>query len=284
MSEIKPIDDIRANLGKMAAQFKAVMPTQEHVERFIRITVTAVQQNAKLLDADRNSFYAACMKAAQDGLLPDGKEAVLTVYNTNVGSKDKPDWKSICQYQPMVEGMMKKLRLSGEIVGAPRVHVVKANDAFEYQLGDEEVIVHKPALSERGETIGAYSIIVFTDGARSREYMSRSEIDAIRARSKTPDYGPWKTDFDEMARKTVFRRHSKRLPKSTDLDNVLASDDDTFVPFADRQPASAAPEPVPALPPPDVRPGPLQKVVDAASGGEKVVVDAGTPKPPADVL
>jgi len=280
MSEQKPIDEVRSALGKMASQFKAVMPTQEHVDRFIRITVTAVQQNGKLLEADRNSFYSACMKAAQDGLLPDGKEAVLTVYNTNVGTKDKPEWKSMCQYQPMVEGMMKKLRLSGEISGAPSVHVVKANDHFDFQLGDEERIVHKPALADRGATVGAYSIVRFKDGASSREYMSIDEINAIRERSKSKDYGPWKTDPDEMARKTVFRRHSKKLPKSTDLDNVLDSDDDTFVPFADR--AQAAPSTA-LLPPPEVRPDPLQRVVN---GGEKVVTgtETGAGKPPADVL
>lgn len=278
--EIKPIDEVRNALSKMASQFKAVMPTQEHVDRFIRITVTAVQQNPKLLDADRNSFYAACMKAAQDGLLPDGKEAVLTVYNTNVGTKDKPEWRSMVQYQPMVEGMMKKLRLTGEIAGAPAVHVVKCNDQFDFQLGDDEKIVHRPALSDRGATIGAYSIVRFKDGAVSREYMSIEEVEAVRDRSKSKDYGPWKTDFDEMARKTVFRRHSKKLPKSTDLDNVLANDDDTFVPFADRQPAQPVAAAAPALPPPDVRPGPLQRVVD--DGGKVEADTAG--KPPADVL
>lgn len=222
-----PIADIRHNLGLMGPQFKAVFPTQAHVDRFIRVVMTAVQQNVKLAEPHiRTHFYAACMKCAQDGLMPDGKEAALVPY---VGGRNPT-----VQYQPMVEGMMKKLRQSGEVVGAPKVHVVKEHDEFDYQLGDEERIVHKPSLQNRGKTIGAYSIVRLKSGDISREFMAVEEIEAIRRRGRSPDEGPWVTDFDEMARKTVFRRHYKKLPKSSDLDNVLLADDDTFVPYADK--------------------------------------------------
>lgn len=216
------IDDIRHNLGLMSSQFKALFPSEQHVQRFVRVVMTAIQQNADLLDpALRVSFYAACMRCAADGLMPDGREAAFVKYGGQNPS---------ISYQPMVEGMMKKLRNSGEVVGAPRVHVVKQNDQFDYQLGDDEKIIHKPALTNRGETIGAYSIVSLKSGGASREFMDRASIDSIRKRSRAPDK-IWGTDFDEMARKTVFRRHYKKLPKSSDLDNVLAADDETFVPF-----------------------------------------------------
>lgn len=224
--KLSPVEDVRHGLGLMQSQFKSLFPTQQHVDRFVRVVMTAVQQNAKLLDPElRTSFYGACMRCAQDGLMPDGREAALVSY----GGKNPS-----IQYQPMVEGMMKKLRNSGEVVGAPRVHVVKEHDEFDYQLGDEEKIVHKPALTNRGKVVGAYSIVRLKSGDTSREFMSFEEIDSIRKRSRSANDGPWVTDFDEMARKTVFRRHYKRLPRSTDLDNVLAADDDTFVPYSDR--------------------------------------------------
>jgi len=302
----KPIDDIRKSLGSMAAQFQAVMPTKEHVDRFIRITVTAVQQNPKLMEADRNSFYAACMKCAQDGLLPDGKEAVLNIYKENIGTRESPDWKAVVQYQPMIEGMLKKLRNSDDIIGAPSVQVVKEFDKFEFRLGDDESIVHHPHLDgDRGKTRGAYSIVKFKDGGVSREYMSIDEIMQVRARSKAKDSGPWKlgeggkhtTEFDEMARKTVFRRHTKKLPKSTDLDNLIDSDNDTF----DRYPQPAVASNALAAPSTGdtgtastgaERPKALQNVVDQG-GGEKVIDGTVTGKtetkvaagsPPADVL
>lgn len=298
---VKPIDEIRKALGSMAAQFQAVMPTKEHVDRFIRITVTAVQQNGKLMEADRNSFYAACMKCAQDGLLPDGKEAVLNIYNEKV---DDNTWKQIVQYQPMIEGMLKKLRLADDTIGAPSVQVVKEKDKFVFMLGDQESIIHEPYLEgDRGKTRGAYSIVKFKDGGVSREYMSLDEIMQIRDRSKAKDSGPWKivdgkhsTMFDEMCRKTVFRRHTKKLPKSTDLDNVIDSDNETF----ERYPQPSAAGPALAAPAVDTgtagadakRPAALQAVVDAGNdvlpagagnAGEKVVAGSvvGDAKPAA---
>ena len=65
-------------------------------------------------------------------------------------------------------------------------------------------------------------------GEVSREVMSIDEIEAIRKRSRAANTGPWVTDYSEMARKTVARRHSKVLPMSTDLDDVIRRDDDLY--------------------------------------------------------
>lgn len=225
------IDDIRSTLEKMGGQFQAVLPTKAHVDRFIRVVMTAVQQTPDLLEADRTSFYASCMRCAQDGMMPDGKQAVLKIYNQKVGRGDAAEWRKIVQFEPMAEGLMMKLRLSGEIIGAPKVHVVHEADEFTYELGDSERIIHKPALSHRGKIIAAYSIVKLKSGDTSREVMGIEEIDSIMARSKSVDKegnptGPWKTDKGEMCRKTVFKRHYKRLPRSSDLDNIINEDNE----------------------------------------------------------
>jgi recombination protein RecT len=222
---LAPVEEVRQTLtAAMSQQFRAVMPTQKHVERFVRVVMTAVQNNPDLLQADRRTFYGACMKSAQDGLLPDGREAVLVIYSSTV------------QYQPMVEGLLKKFRNSGECKGTPNVQVVRESDEFDYALGDNPYIHHKPAKMNRGAVIGSYSIVRLTDGEVSREYMGIDEIMQVREKSKSKDSGPWKmaqggshtSDFAEMCRKTVFRRHYKRLPKSTDLDNVLKTDNEDY--------------------------------------------------------
>ena len=263
---LKPEQTVKHTLEKMQPQFKALLPSPAHVDRFIRNIMISVQGNPDLLEADRDSLYRACMECAREGLLPDKKEAVLQVYNTNVGTRQQPKWVKVVQYQPMVAGMFKKLRNSKEVAGAPNVQVVYDGDEFTYQLGDDPKIIHVPDMKQRGEVIAAYSIVKLIDGEISREVMSREEIDGIRDRSKAKDAGPWVTDFAEMCRKTVFKRHCKRLPSSTELDKVIEHDNqvagytEEFIAETPAAPQLAAPE---------TRPAPLQAALDKGKGKGK---------------
>jgi recombination protein RecT len=211
------VAEIRTQLDTMLGQFATVLPKHIPVERFGRTVLTAVQTNPDLLNVGRRSLWNACMKAAQDGLLPDGREGALVTYK----SKGVP----IAQWLPMIAGIRKKVRNSGEIATWD-VHVVHEKDYFEFELGDLPHIVHRPIRGDRGRIIAAYSVALLKSGERSREVMWIDEIEQIRQRSRAGDSGPWKTDYGEMAKKTVAKRHSKVLPMSTDLDDLLRRDDD----------------------------------------------------------
>ncbi len=213
MTESSPaiqLQKFRETLVASHGEFQAALPSQIPVERFARTIVTAVQMEPKLLAADRRSLVAACMKAAQDGLLLDGREAGLSLYN---------DRASNCQtvaYMPMVNGILKKIRQSGEI-SSIRAHVVCEGDEFDFELGDDERISHKPKLAEQGQPIAAYAIAKFKDGDIQREVMSLAEIEKIRAKATGIGKACWASSWGEMAKKTVIRRLSKRLPTSNDL-------------------------------------------------------------------
>ena len=69
-----PVVVFRQELGGMEEQFKAALPAHIPVERFMRVLMTAIQNNPDLLGVERRSLWNAAMKAAQDGLLPDGRE------------------------------------------------------------------------------------------------------------------------------------------------------------------------------------------------------------------
>lgn len=255
-TQVSIVSEVRNAIEKMAPQFKAALPAHIPVERFVRTTLTAVQTNPRLLDADRRTLFAAATRAAQMGLLPDGREGAIV------------DFKGQCQFMPMVAGIMKLVRNSGEI-SIWSVQAVYENDNFDYQLGDDERITHKPAMRNRGHLIGAYSIVTMKDGEKSREFMNIDEIEAIRKRSRSGNSGPWVTDLSEMSKKTVVRRHSKRLPMSTDLDEVLRQDDELFMPAEE----TAAPatqshqdaENEPANTKPRTRPSRLDTVAAAAT-------------------
>lgn len=224
------------DMEKMTGQFEAALPKHIPVERFARVVQTAVMGNPDLLKAERKSLWQAAMKAAQDGLLPDGREAALIARKGRV--KINGQWQDALQvsYQPMIAGIRKKARNSGEI-STWDAQVVCEGDHFVFQLGDEPRIEHSYDLkTERGKMIGAYSVCVLKDGTKSYEVMSLSEIHAIRNRSdawKAYSSGaikatPWSSDEGEMARKTVAKRHSKVLPMSTDLDDLMRRDDDLY--------------------------------------------------------
>lgn len=242
------IDQVRHQLTAMQPQFKAALPAHVSVERFVRVTMTAVQTNPQLLDADRRTLFAAATKAAQQGLLPDGREGAIVTF------------KGQAQWMPMVAGIMKLVRNSGEI-STWSVQAVYENDTFDFCLGDDEHITHKPALAKRGNLIAVYSIVTMKDGEKSREVMSVEDVNAIRARSRSGNAGPWVSDFAEMAKKTVVRRHSKRLPLSTDIDGAIREDDELFMPPEPAEAPAAEPAPQPEK---QRRPSRLQKVAEQA--------------------
>ncbi len=211
-----------------SSQFHAALPAHIPLERFMRVVMTAVQRNADLASADRASLFTSAIQAAQDGLLPDGREGALVIYNSKVKEGGKEIWVAKVQWMPMIAGIRKKVRNSGEIA-TWEVQVVHAKDHFEFELGDDPFIKHRPFMDgDRGPIIAAYSVATLKSGEKSREVMTKTQIDRVRAASKSKDKGPWVDWYDEMCRKTVARRHSKVLPMSTDLDDVIRRDDDLY--------------------------------------------------------
>lgn len=211
---ITPINEVRQSLERMKPEFARTLPPQIDPDKFVRVSITAVQNMPMLLECDRKTLYSACMKCATDGLLPDGREAAIVKFGSSA------------QYMPMVAGIMKKVRQSGELLSLA-AHVVYSNDQFEYVLGDEERIIHHPFMGEdRGRPITAYAIAKTKDGGIYRDVMSVAEIERVRSVSRGKDRGPWVDWWDEMAKKTVIRRLSKRLPMSTDTDEFFRRRDE----------------------------------------------------------
>ncbi|WP_300157125.1 recombinase RecT [Solidesulfovibrio sp.] len=213
------IDVFRGTLKKMEGEFALVLPKGVTPETFTRVVMTAVQSEPTLMphlntDQGQRSMIAAAMKCAQDGLMPDKREAAFVVY------KGQP------QYMPMIGGVRKKLMATGLFNGIP-AHVVYENDHFVYELGDNERLEHRPVLKDRGEPIAVYAIAIFKDGYREREVMTVEDIEKVRAVSAAQN-GPWKTWWDQMAIKTVTKRLAKRLPVSREVVEVLDADREEF--------------------------------------------------------
>lgn len=221
-------------LDNYEGQIAAALPQHISVDKFKRVLMTAIARDPALyMEADRRSLFNAAIQCATDGLVPDGREAALVIFNTK--DRKTQAWVKAVAYIPMVHGIRKKMRNTGEVASA-EAHCVFQNDAFDYALGDESYITHKPTLGDRGAMIGAYAIIKLVNGEVLREVMSRAEIEKVRAVSKSKDSGPWVSWFDEQARKTVLKRCSKAAPMSSDLERLMGRGDE--------------PEPLAAIAPP----------------------------------
>lgn len=262
---------IEQALEMYAPNFAAVLPPNISVDHFKRMVVTALNINPALANADRRTLFNSCVKCASDGLLPDGREAALVVYKTKVkDAQGRERWIEAVQFMPMVAGIRKRLRNSGEVDSAT-AEVVYRRDRFKYALGDQAFIEHEPpSLDEdRGDPVGAYAIIKLTSGETIREVMGIKEIERARSVSRAKDKSPWVEWWGEMARKTVLRRAAKAAPQASVLEKLLMRDDEIDEPQAGDL-SAIPPRPTReqfALPPqeyvdPGPEPAPTYAVVD----------------------
>ena len=72
--------------------------------------------------------------------------------------------------------------------------------------------------------------------------MSLDDVEKVRKSSRAGNFGPWKDWWDEMAKKTVIRRISKRLPSRADVDAVMQADLEASG-FEKHQPVNITPTP-----------------------------------------
>lgn len=218
-------EDFEAELKQREQAIVSMLPPHVGKQRFIASALAAVKQTPDLLTATPRSLFTAITKSAQDGLLPDGREGVITLYK----EKQKDDsWHVVAQWNPMTFGLRKRAReLDGVIVNAQVVH---ENDRFVRHEGDEPRIEHDPAPlgQSRGVMIGAYAIIRNDTAILHREVMNKEQIEAVRAQSKAQNSLMWSKFTEEAWRKTVIRRAMKSVPCSDTLDTIVRRDDDTF--------------------------------------------------------
>lgn len=228
---------IRAMLSseKMKAQFALALPKHLDADRFVRVALTAMTRTPKLAQCDQASFFSALLTLSQLGLEPDGRLAHLIPFENR--KRGVTECQLIIDYKGLVELAMR----SGNVASIHADKVCEA-DLFEYDRGQikkHTIDFRKP----RGAAYAYYAIVRFKDGAEKAEVMTKDEVDAIRARSRAKDSGPWVTDFDEMGKKTVFRRLSKWLQLSPEFRDALDEDADRLedIRFETAKPVFALP-------------------------------------------
>ena len=202
-------------------QWAPVLPGTISEERFKSVVISAINKNPALLNVDRRSLLIACTQAAQDGLVPDGREGAITIF------RDLKSKTQMAQWMPMVAGILKRCREKGELTSISAYCVYK-DDEFDVVLGTEPKVVHKPNfLAKRTDKdiVLAYAIFRNGDQVVHQEFMTRDEIEHTRSVSRARDGGAWRDWYSEMCRKTVIRRGSKSIPLSSDIAQIIERND-----------------------------------------------------------
>jgi recombination protein RecT len=206
------------NSDRFKAQITAALPTHITPERFIRVLMTATIKNPQLLECTQESLFKGIFDCAAAGLEIDGRRAHLIPFRNS--RKNCMEATLIIDFKGLAE-----LAMRSGTVSNIHADVVCENDQFEVDRGviTKHVVDYR---KDRGKMYAAYCIIRMKDGGEKAEVMSKHEIDRIRASSRGRDATPWTEHFEEMSKKTVFRRASKWVPLSAEIKNVLEAEQD----------------------------------------------------------
>lgn len=215
----RPTDQkgLNAVVKKMQDEIARALPAhlKQNAERYGRQLITAYQTNRQLQMCSLGSQLGALMTAAALGLdlSPQLGQCYIIPY------------KGLAQFQLGYKGAIDLAMRSGRIA---RIYadVVHEKDRFEYSKGLHGTLIHEDADTEdRGEVTHVYALAEFTNGGYAFDVWTKARVVAHAKKfSRAYNSGPWKTDWDAMARKTLIMAIWKYLPISTDLQQAYASD------------------------------------------------------------
>jgi recombination protein RecT len=218
----KRLEELRDLIERFKPQLAQVAAQHLSPERLMALTLSAASRNQKLALCTGQSVLKGMMDAAQLGLEIGGPLAGgwLVPYENRKTGKLEAQW--ITGYQGLID-----LARRSAMVDSISAGVVREGDRFTFSIDEMGPhILHKPDLEGDGPLRAVYAVARLKGTVIPQvEVMTKKQIDGIRTRSRAKDSGPWVSDYDEMARKTVVRRLIKYLPKSAELAKAVAIED-----------------------------------------------------------
>jgi len=203
-------------------EFKKTIPKHVDPNRMMRIFLTELSRNPKLLECSQESLIGAMMQCTQFGLEPGGPLGLAHL----VPYKNKYTGRLECQFQFGYRGLVKMIRNSGELKKIT-AHVVYEKDVFDFEYGLNERLEYRPYFGkDRGAAKCAYAHAKMKDGTDEFIVMSLEELKKVEDSAKSKD-GPWKNWKPEMQKKTCIKRLSKLMDLSSDVQTSIGQDETT---------------------------------------------------------
>lgn len=204
---------LQQQIERMKPEMARVLPEHMDADRMARIALTLLRKNPDLAACTAESFLGALMTCSQLGMEPGPQQEAYIVPR-----------KGEAEFQLGYQGMV-SLFYRHPLAASLTVETVHANDHFEHEEGLYQNLVHRPCKDgPRGPAIAYYSVARLTNGGATFKVMYSREVEEHRQKHTSPKSRAWQTSYDEMAKKTVLRRHFKALPKSVELALAMAYD------------------------------------------------------------
>lgn len=216
-----------------AAELGKALPNSMSPERLTRIALTCLRTNPELTQCTPESLLGALFTSAQLGVEPvAGHAYLLPFWNSyKVGNewKKKREVQFILGYKGVISLFYRHAKSVALLWG-----VVHKNDEFNYELGTDAFLKHKPAMTDRGAVIGYWILAELASGGKPFEYMSHEScMEHGRQHSKTYDKknnvfyksSPWATSPESMCLKTCLLKLSKTLPLSIEIQQAIQTDE-----------------------------------------------------------
>lgn len=218
------LNDVRNHMTQHVEDFRSVLPEKISFEKFLTTMLNYLRKNPDFFDKfnDKDSMLQAALQAAGDGMLIDGRQAVLSTF------------KGKAAYMVMIRGLLLKAYESGKVKKIDS-RVVYTDEEFDVWIEDGDAkMIHRPKFSsDPKRTVKAvYATAETIDGGRYIEVMEYDEIANIQRMSKSGAI--WSAWWSEMARKTVLRRMLKYMP--LEMDDIVSRDDFMYPPAGEKRP------------------------------------------------
>jgi len=214
----KPVgskDTLIQLLESRKASIAAILPRHMDADRLLKLALLAFSRTSKLMQCTQISILSAITRAAELGI----------DFTGTLGGGYLVPYGSECQFIIGYRGLMDLARRHGD-VKVIEARVVRTGDKFDYDYGLESKLTHKPEPSSSGKPTHVYAIARYKSGFSQFEVMTIAEVNEIRKRSKAANNGPWTTDYNAMAVKTVVRKLCKMLPLSPEFAQAVRESDE----------------------------------------------------------
>lgn len=220
--KIREVTDLLSHLKPSIVR---ALPRHMDPDRVLRIALTSIKKNPKLLECTADSLCACLLTCSQRGLAPDSSSQHAHL----IPFKDRKSSTTVCTLIFGYKGLMDLALRHPNVRSFHVPQVVYENDDAEFEYGLEPRLVHKPpAGPNRGKAVAYYAVARLENGDTPFVWLWYDDAIRIRDAISHWETGAWKTHFNQMAVKSAVIRLCNWLPSSADLQGALAADGQTL--------------------------------------------------------